>query len=114
MKNSKTKKMLFYPEGTRLNFKILKSKDDLKTKLKYGLLKSIFEDKDNLPVQLCISSNKENVFSLKKFSSKYGLTVNTEFSNIIYPKDFDCFEDFIEEIAKIWFIIWKNTHCKKN
>ena len=46
-------------------------------------------DPENLPVQLCISSNKDLVYNEKKMSCQFGLNVNTEFSNIIYPAQFE-------------------------
>jgi len=102
-------RIMFYPEGTRNNYKILHSKEDIKKKLKYGLLKSIYNDKC-LPVQLCISSNKEKVVNEKKLSANYGVTVNTEFSDAIHPINFEKFDDFIDKISDKWYKLWLNTH----
>ena len=63
MKSGSAKRVLFYPEGTRLTYNVLAGKDDIKEKLTFGLLKSIYEHK--LPVQLCITSNKERVVNEK-------------------------------------------------
>jgi 1-acyl-sn-glycerol-3-phosphate acyltransferase len=109
-KNSKYKRILFYPEGTRKNYKKLLSANDIKNKLKLGLLKSIYECSENLPIQLCLSSNKEYVFNQKKFSCIYGMKVNTEFSNAIYPSDFKTFENFIDKITNEWYKIWSNLN----
>ena len=51
------KKVLFWPEGSRLCYTSLDSPEDVKKYLKYGLLKEIYYDK-TFPVQLQISSNK--------------------------------------------------------
>ena len=109
-KNSKYKRILFYPEGTRKNYKTLSSANDVKNKLKLGFLKSIYECSENLPIQICLSSNKEHIFNQKKFSCIYGMNVNTEFSNAIYPSDFKNFDDFIDNICNEWYKIWSNLN----
>jgi 1-acyl-sn-glycerol-3-phosphate acyltransferase len=109
IKNTNFKRILFYPEGTRRSHKTLSSLTDVKNKFKLGLLKSIYECPDKLPVQICLSSNKEYIFNQKKFSCKYGMEVNTELSDAIYPSDFKTFDKFIDKITKEWYIIWNNV-----
>lgn len=108
-KVSSFKRTLFYAEGTRCKYKSLSSLSDIKQKLKLGLLKCIYELKTE-PIQLCISSNKEEVFNEKNLSMKYNIKVNTCFSKKIHPKDFDSFEGFVNKICDEWFECWKITH----
>jgi len=102
---SQKKRIMFYPEGTRLKYKKLNNVEEVQTILKPGLLKSIYEDNVKLPIQLCISHNKENVINEKKLYFKYGITINTEFSKKIYPKNYTTFEEFYNDICEIWFKI---------
>ena len=74
-----------------------------------GLLKSIYESK-KYPVQLCITSNKEDVFNEKKLCVNYNTKIKTCFSDPIHPKDFDSFELFVDKICVEWFESWKITH----
>ena len=80
-------RVCFWPEGTRLSYTTLSSADELRTHLKYGLLKSIYSDKQ-FAVQLCISSNKEVAFSEKKLVARQGVPIKTVISRPICPKDF--------------------------
>jgi hypothetical protein len=107
------KRMLFCPEGTRMKYKKLESADELKTYLKYGLLKSIYEDK-SYPVQLQISNNKEFVIDEKKWILNRGISVHTHHSKAIYPKDFNTEAEFYDEIARVWYECYLKTHSQKN
>ena len=104
-----TKRIIFYPEGTRQNYNLLTSSNDIKDKLKYGLLKSIYEN-NTYPVQLCITSNKENVFNEKTLSVNYNTKIVTCYSKHIHPKNFVTFQSFIDKISEEWFECWKITH----
>jgi hypothetical protein len=106
------KRMLIWPEGTRLKYTHLSSSEDVKTYLKYGMLKSIYEDKE-LPVQLQISNNKENVLNEKRLHIQYDVRVNTHRSKSIHPKDFATEQDFYDEIARVWYDCWIKTHAIK-
>ena len=112
LKVTSYKRILYYPEGTRLLYTELNSASDIKARLKVGLLKSIYQDKQDLPVQLCISSNKDIVFNEKKFIINYGTRVKTEFSSAIYPSEYDDFDKFINKICHDWFELWVNTHLE--
>ena len=106
------KRVLIWPEGTRLKYTHLASSEDVKTYLKYGMLKSIYEDKE-LPVQLQISNNKENVFDEKRLHIRYGVSVHTHRSKSIHPKDFATEQEFYDEIARVWYDCWVRTHAIK-
>lgn len=110
---TKYKRILFFPEGTRLKYTQLNSADDVKTYLKYGLLKCIYEDKQ-FPVQLQISNNKELVFDEKRLHIHYGVHVNTHRSKPIYPKDYATEQLFYDEIAAVWYECWKITHLSQD
>lgn len=103
------KRILFYPEGTRNQYTSLSSRDELKSYIKFGLLKSIYEDKQ-YPVQLLISNNKEIAFNEKKLSAKYGVKINTKISKAIHPKDYPSEVEFFDEIVAVWFDCYVETH----
>jgi 1-acyl-sn-glycerol-3-phosphate acyltransferase len=105
-------RVCFWPEGTRLNYTTLSSAVELRTHLKYGLLKSIYFDKQ-FPVQLCISSNKEIAFSEKNLVARRGIPIRTVISKPINPQDFNSEEEFYNEIASVWFDCWKNAYTEK-
>ncbi len=105
----KNKRIMFYPEGTRNKYTELKSREELKSYIKFGLLKSIYEDK-RYPVQLLISNNKENAFNEMKLSAKYGVKINTKISKAIHPKDYATEIDFFNEIINVWFDCYIETH----
>ena len=109
MNHTEYKRILFWPEGTRLKHTHLKSAEDAKSYLKFGLLKCIYEDKQ-FPVQLQISNNKELVFDEKRLHIQYGVSVNTHRSKSIHAKDFATEDLFYDEIAKVWYECWKITH----
>ncbi len=102
-------RLLFFPEGTRCRYTHLASKDDVKTHIKYGLLKEIYYDK-TYPVQLQISNNKEVIFDEKNMIVNYGVHINTHRTKSIHPKDFATEADFYDAIAVEWYNAWKITH----
>lgn len=104
-----SKRILFYPEGTRNNYTSLSSREELKSYIKFGLLKSIYEDK-RYPVQLLISNNKEHAFNEKKLFAKYGVKINTKISKVIHPKDYATEVEFFDEIVNVWFDCYVETH----
>jgi len=85
------------------------NKSDILSKLKKGLLKEIYERKE-YDVQLLISSNKEIVFNEKNLITNYGTNINTCISRSIHPKNFNTFEDFLNEICILWVDCWERTH----
>jgi len=110
----RSNKVLFYPEGSRLRYTMLNSSDDVKTYLKYGILKEIYYDKDNFPVQLQISSNKELVIDERIFKIRNNIVVKTHITKPIYPADFQTEQEFYDSIAKEWYNAWKITHNDVN
>lgn len=109
--NNDEKRVLFYPEGTRMKYKNLSSVDELKTYIKFGLIKSIYEDK-RYPVQLLVSNNKEHAFNEKRLHAKYGVHIHSKISCAIHPKDYATDTDFFNEIARVWFDCYVETHTK--
>jgi 1-acyl-sn-glycerol-3-phosphate acyltransferase len=103
-----SKRILFFPEGTRKSHAKLDSLEETEEILKPGLLKSIYEFK-KMPVQLQITKNKENVFNERTLKAWYGVTVYTSFSEPIYPEDYQTFEDFYKHVCLIWFNQFNTT-----
>ena len=108
-----TKRILFYPEGTRNTYTRLDSPEELKSYIKFGLLKSIYEDK-KYPVQMLISSNKEHAFNEKRLLANYGVKIHTKISRAIHPKDYATDVDFFNEIVHVWFDCYTETHPHSN
>ena len=103
------KRIVFYPEGSRNNYTSLKSCEELKSYIKFGLLKSIYEDK-LYPVQLMISNNKEFAINEKKLTVNYGVKIHTKISKAIHPKDYATDVAFFDEIVRVWFDCYVETH----
>ncbi len=104
-------RILFYPEGTRKNYKKI-TIDEIRQIIKPGLLKSIYEHQE-LPVQLMISSNKEKVFNEKKISVSIGETICTKLSEPIHPKSYETFELFLDKIHNEWVTIFSDIYKNK-
>jgi hypothetical protein len=109
IQTSDYKRIVVFPEGTRLTYTTLNSVDEVKKYLKHGLLKEIYIDK-RFPVQIMISSNKEVVFNEKKMTINYGVNVKTHISKPIWPTDFSTETEFFDAIACQWYESWKKTH----
>ena len=99
-----SKRILFFPEGTRKSHTHLDSVEMLKP----GLLKSIYEYK-KMPIQLQITKNKECVLNERKVEAHYGVTVYTSFSKPIYPENYTTFDDFYKHICSAWFEQFNET-----
>ncbi len=114
--------VLFYPESTRMSH--LKVSNDCHY-LKPGLLKSIWEYSHSIQsltetlkfgkVQICISTNKENVINEKKFfinnvSRESPTLVKYYIDKEIYPSDFETFDDFYKYIIERWCISWDKAY----
>ena len=109
MNHSKYKRILIFPEGSRMKYTYLASADEVKTYLKFGVLKCIYDDKQ-FPVQLQISNNKEKAMDEKRLCVNYGVPIHTHHSKSIHPKDFATEQAFYDEIANVWYECWKITH----
>ena len=69
-----------------------------------------------IKIQICISTNKENVINEKKFfinnscnSSKKQL-VKYYIDKEIYPSDFETFDEFYKHIINRWCISWNKAY----
>ena len=93
MKINNRERLIFYPEGTRVKMKY-KNQDEILNKIKYGLLKSLFENDD--VIYLLISINKEFPFNFKN------MKIYSKLSEPIDPKKFITFEEFYLHITKLW------------
>jgi len=105
LKNSPYQSLSIYPEGTRrLSNEPCRIKDG-------GILYSYQYD---VPIQIIITKNKENVFSVKKFTHQDNVNLYTNISKEIYPKDFDSFEQYrncvCNEWEKNWNIVYQTEH----
>jgi hypothetical protein len=107
--NSSYKRIVMFPEGTRMSYLTLESVSDAKTYLKFGLLKEIYKDQ-TFPVQIMISNNKEVVFNKKKMTIQYGVKVKTLLSKAIYPRDYPDESAFFDAIAKEWYESWNKIY----
>jgi hypothetical protein len=106
---TQNKRICFWPEGTRLSYTTLSTKDDVRSYLKYGLLKEIYLDKQ-FPVQLCISSNKELALNEKRLVAKRGVPITTIISKPIHPRNFATENEFYDEIAAVWLDCWEQAY----
>jgi 1-acyl-sn-glycerol-3-phosphate acyltransferase len=104
--NNGTDRITIYPEGARLLYTEVPSIDFVKSKLKPGFLKSVYEYQ-TIPVQVMISKNKENVVNEFIYKINYGVTIYTSLSKPIYPKDYPTFDDFFTAIATEWYNQWQ-------
>ena len=91
------KNIVYYPEGTRVRTQY-NNIDELKDKIKYGLLKSIYENK-KYKVQLFLSINKNAPFNgvKEKIISKYSKPFDSN--------DYDSFKTYSDDILSNWFEI---------
>lgn len=105
LNSNKIKRVIIYPEGTRLKYTSINNLDEVKTKLKVGFLKTIYEKKKH-PVQLLISNNKEKVFNEKKISANLNVNVKTIYSDPIHPKNFNNFDEFYNKVCQEWLRCW--------
>jgi len=103
--DSFNKRITFYPEGARLNHMKINSIDDVKSMLKYGLIKSIYEY-NKKPVQIIITKNKEKVYNEFTFDVNFEVELPVYVSEEINPSDFNSSEDFYNHICKLWFDIF--------
>ena len=99
------KLIMFYPEGTRCSHLTL-PENYKEIILKYGLLKSIWENKENTRIQIIISKNKEKVLNEKTFEIGYGVNVYYITGKPIYTRDYSTFDEFMDKIKLDWHTLW--------
>lgn len=93
--------LLIYPEGTR-------NQNAVSKPLKSGFFYYAYERK--LPVQIFISTNKENIFSFQKKCSHHGMTMRVAYAKPIYPEDFANVDEFIAHAKDIWAQTWTDAY----
>lgn len=108
-KSKYSKRVLFYPEGTRLKYQHLDGVEDLKRKFKYGILKCVYEHQ-SLPIQIIITSNKDKIVSEKTLQAFKNVETKSNLSKPIHPSEFETFEAFVDEVANVWYESYKLTH----
>ena len=100
-------RILLYPEGTRKKYYIdgtKITKDLIRTNLKYGTLKSIYNEVESIPIQINISSKERILLECLK------IDLYIYRSDIINPKDYNTFEDFIDKIIDEWVICYNKCN----
>ena len=109
--NCFNKRITYYPEGTRLNYTSIDSIDVVKSLLKHGLIKSIYEYK-KLPVQIILTKNKEKVYNEITLDVGYDVKLPVYISKEINPADFNEYNDFYDYICNEWYnafnMLYKN------
>ena len=90
--------LIVYPEGTR-------NLSNHSLSLKYGLIRCAY--RQNISVQIVITTNKEDVWSIKKPSLKTGVTCTVYTSKVFHPKDFEDISKWCDHITTEWMKIWK-------
>lgn len=93
--------MVVYPEGHR-NLK----KESLP--LRRGMMKYAYSRK--YPVQIIITKGKEEVFNEMKFTSKFGQTLVSGYSDVVEAAKFKTFDDFAEEVQVVWDELWGKVY----
>ena len=104
LNKSPYKSLNIYPEGTRrLNNDVSRIKDG-------GILYSY---QYNVPIQIIITKNKENVLSLKNYSHHDYVNLYTYFAKEIYPRDFETFEKYRDFVCSDWERCWDIVYNKE-
>ena len=103
------RRVLFWPEGTRCSHTQL-TIEDTRRMIKPGLLKSIYEH-SQLPVQIMMSKNKEQVLNEKRMRVGLGQTIYTKLSDAIHPNDFATFEAFFERVCCEWHLLFQALYA---
>ena len=106
-KASKHKLILFWPEGTRCSHIVLPV-NYKEVELKYGLLKSIYENKK--PIQIYISSGKENVMHEKTFHLGFNETITYMIGEPIESGEYDTFDTFVDKVKLEWHTLWNHVY----
>ncbi len=91
---------MVYPEGTR-NLK------PQSLPLKRGMLRYAYTERT--PVQVVITTNKENILSEKMRKATFGVTCVVGYSDVVRPADHGDFESFFEAVQATWEAQWEKT-----
>ena len=103
------RRLMFYPEGSRMRHACPMSVDEARVRLRPGLLKSIYEYR-NLPVQIMITSNKEMLMDERRVQIGLNVRLVTSLSVAIFPERFETFEAFYTAVALSWLSEWKRAY----
>ena len=109
MQKTQPSNVLFYPEGTRMQHLTLASVDDAIATLKPGLLWLIYS-KQQYPVQVLVSSNKERALNECAWSIRLGVTIHTYVGRVLHPRDIESFDGFMHAIASQWHEAWNAVY----
>jgi len=94
------KPLIVYPEGRRyLGLKPMA--------LRHGILKICFEQ--NLSCQILIGAGKEFVLNEKAQTVHKDRSCSYAFSHMIWPQDFETYDDFYQHIIENWSLCWSRT-----
>ncbi len=105
-KLDKYNNLIVYPEGTR------RPRQNESSILKKGFIYHSYNY--NLPIQIIITKNKEEIIEEKKFKAKRNAILFVYYSPIIFP-DYKKFtrEEYYEYIQNIWDCSWKKVYKTK-
>jgi 1-acyl-sn-glycerol-3-phosphate acyltransferase len=95
------KGLLVYPEGHR-------SLLPQGLPLKRGMLH--FAYSRQWPLQIVITSHKEDLLSEKQLVARWNARLAIGFSDVIKPADFATFDDFVAAIQNIWDATWQSVY----
>eukprot|EP00735_Rhodelphis_limneticus_P012342 TRINITY_DN5584_c0_g1::TRINITY_DN5584_c0_g1_i1::g.9357::m.9357 TRINITY_DN5584_c0_g1::TRINITY_DN5584_c0_g1_i1::g.9357 ORF type:complete len:290 (-),score=29.64,Acyltransferase/PF01553.16/6.7e-06,Acyltransferase/PF01553.16/2.6e+03,TFR_dimer/PF04253.10/0.087,UPF0197/PF05251.7/0.26 TRINITY_DN5584_c0_g1_i1:200-1069(-) len=97
--------LIVYPEGHR-------QQAPNSLPLKNGCILYAFDH--GIPIQICISTNKEFVLNEKTFTSAHGLVVRAQYSEVFYPSNYSDAKAYFEAIEKRWFEVWEDVYRNPN
>jgi 1-acyl-sn-glycerol-3-phosphate acyltransferase len=106
-KNDKFNNILVYPEGTRRPYQVETCM------LKKGFIFHSYNM--NLPIQLIITKNKEDVIDEKNFVAKKNAKMYVYYSEVIYP-DYKRYnrDEYYEYVQHMWNYTWKKVFKTDN
>lgn len=106
-KNDKFNNILVYPEGTRRPYQVEACI------LKKGFIFHSYNM--NLPIQIIITKNKEDVIDEKNFVAKRNAKLFVYYSEVIYP-DYKRYnrEEYYEYVQHMWNYSWKKVFKTDN
>lgn len=96
------KRITYYPEGSRLNYTSIDNIDVVKSLLKHGLIKSIYEYK-KMPIQIILTKNKEKVYNEFTLNVEWDVKLPVYISKEINPNNFNNYEEFYNHICDEWY-----------
>ena len=106
-KNDKFNNILVYPEGTRRPYHVEACM------LKKGFIFHSYNM--NLPIQIIITKNKEDIIDEKNFIAKRNAKLFVYYSEVIYP-DYKRYnrDEYYEYVQHMWNYSWKKVFKTEN